>query len=182
MVSSYDLQTLCRLDRAEILSLLPIYRPEHVYIDSAEFDGEALTVLLRRFDYPYTGPALDYLPGTYAVLFVCQAAYLLGASVVRWTGLTDMSMDEYLDLMMAEQMVFSGFTFDFQEFVANDGRAQLEIAVGHLKEVRRKLLVRMGFRVGEAMQGTCSILVARDRSIRRPWAEQSAAHQREVGR
>lgn len=115
-----------------------------------------------EFTYPWTVVPLRYLPGTFAVLFVVQAAYLMGAAIVEHTCRCDLTLSELLRLQMSERMVFSRFAFKFSSFVPNCDSLRLSMRCPRLRQIGGTLLAEMHFAFPDGCEGTCTVLIARD--------------------
>lgn len=150
----------------DIKRLLPIYKPNHVFIYEAYFDGKILTAKFRNFRYPYTSTFLNYLPGTYAVLFVSQAAYILGAAITQYTYTTNISFQEYIKLMLSEQIVFTAFNFRFNRFILNRKGLWIKIYCQKIKNLKKKLLIKMAFNICNRCNGTCLIFISQEHNIK----------------
>ena len=145
------------IDSAKINEILSIYKPEHIYLKSAEAQDKHITGIFRKSIYPYTKEDLfQYITGATAVLYLAQLSYVFSAVLIEYRlfeATKDISYEDFLVLRDKTQTYFTMLNLKFKKPIANSDNLNVVMEVTGVKNIRNAIIADMNFNFQNCIVG-----------------------------
>lgn len=152
------------IESTKINEILSIYKPEYIYLKSAEVYGKKIIGFFRQSVYPYTNEDLfKYITGTTAVLYLAQLAYVLSAVMIEqniFRVTTDISYKEFLSLRNRAQMYFTQLNMEFKKMLLNSEDIQVVMEITRAKRIRKTVIANASFDFQNCIVGHLQLTMA----------------------
>lgn len=151
------------LDSAKISEILSIYKPEHIYLKSAEVLDMRITGIFRKSIYPYTKEDLfQYITGTTAVLYLAQLSYVFSAVLIEhrvFEATKDISYEDFLVLRDKTQTYFTTLNLKFNKPIANSDNLSVVMEVTGVKNIRNAIIADINFNFQNCIVGHLQLVM-----------------------
>jgi len=166
MLNLLSADTQLTFGRQEIIRLVPVYKAETNYINSAYIDEDKLVCDLRSFKYPFAAIEIKHFTREHALLYITQAAYLLVAIYEKIDQDWPLTTEQALDLAINEQMTFTSVNINFRRFIRNQDNLKLQISITKFRNFSKRLALDFDYSFPKGCYGTCKGMVAIDKSLK----------------
>ena len=153
------------LDHNEIIKLLPVFKPECVFIRRARIQDRTLHCSFSTFEYPFSVQSIKHLTREHALVFVTQACYLLSALLSRIDNQWPIDTATTLALAVNEQMLFSDIHLHFVCLIPNRDGIDLQLTLADFRIIRERIFAKLEFKFPEGCFGHCQAVIALDSSF-----------------
>ena len=153
------------LTQDDIRRLLPMYKPEAVFMREAVLRDGKLEAVFDTFDHPFSAEAPRHVTREHAVVFITQAAYVLTSLMATRTGQLPLTLSRFWELALAEQVVFTRMHLDFHRLIRNRHGINLELWCERHRVLWQKIHGRLRFAFPEGCSGYCDAVIALDASL-----------------
>jgi len=145
------------IDAFKINEILSIYKPEHIYLKSAEVEDKRITGIFRKSIYPYTKEDLfQYITGATAVLYLAQLSYVFSAVLIEhrvFEATKDISYEDFLALRDKARTYFTMLNSVFKKPVANSDNTNVVMEVTGVKNIGKAIIADMDFNLQNCIVG-----------------------------
>ena len=149
----------------EIVKLLPMFKPDCIYLHHARLHQGVLHCSFGTFEYPYSVKPIKHLTREHALLFVTQACYLLSVLLSKCDPRWPINSDATLALAENEQMLFSDIHLHFSKLIPNRDGIDLQLALCNLRIIRNRMFAKLDFVFPAGCSGYCRAIIALDGSF-----------------
>jgi len=154
------------LSRQYIFETLSIYKPEHIYLDSAIWIGSELIGRLKLEHYPFTKEEhIQYVTASMLMLYLSQLGYIY-ARVLCEKGLfpsdINITMQEFFNLRDEGNIVFVGLdNIRFRRKIAiSESPLEIKMRVKRVVIVKGNLIGDISFEVaGGVFNGSIRVAI-----------------------
>jgi len=153
------------LTQEDIRCLLPMYKPDAVFMREAVLRNSRLYATFDTFPHPFTRCEPKHLTREHALAFVTQAAYVFASLMPEHDATWPVDCSRFQKLSLAEQATFTRISLHFRRFIRNRGGMRLEIWCDRLRVYRRRIYGRLRFCFPDGCEGFCDALIALDGSL-----------------
>lgn len=146
-----------KIESAKINEILSIYKPEHIYLKSAEVQEKLITGIFRKSIYPYTNEDLfKYITGATAVLYLAQLSYVFSAMLIEhriFKATKNISYKDFLVLRDKTQTYFTMLNLKFKKPIINSDNLKLVMEVTSVKNIGNIIIADMNFNFQNSLVG-----------------------------
>lgn len=145
-----------KINQNKIDDILSIYKPEHIYLKSAEIYGDEIKGIFRKSEYPYAREDFPYINAIRATLYLCQLTYIFAALLIekRIYDITkDIDLDRFKEIRNQLQMYFTGINIKFRKKVDNIDNIPITMKLLSRRRVKEKIFCKLGFNINDSIFG-----------------------------
>ncbi len=150
----------------EIINLIPVYAPEHIFIEEAHFDNNDLVCRFRSFDYPFSSFKMKHFTREHALVYLTQATYLIIAIQKNIDEQWPLETTESLELARNEQMTFTKIEINFRRFIENKTPMEIRISILSYRKLLNRLILELNFNFPKGCYGNCKCLIALNKELK----------------
>ena len=151
-----------------IKETLSIYKPEFIYLISAEWTGEELTGVFKLEHYPFTKEEhLDYVTASMYMLYLSQIGYVL-IRILCEENRIPLPLEEFFYLRDIGNILFIGFdSLKFKEKVLIARKyLKLRIRIKRMKALGKGIIGQIAFNAEEKFIGNAKVIILFDKNTK----------------
>lgn len=164
--SSETINKPINLNHEEIVSLLPLFKEECVYMQEACLENSVLHCLFNTFDYPFSKQPIKHFTRTHALIFVTQASYLMATLLCEQNQRWPLDRELAIKFALEEQMTFTNIELNFRHFIKNSDGIELKLSFPKFRIIKNRLFVNVEYNFPKGCDGNCQGIVAIDGSLK----------------
>ena len=110
-----------RISVEELSKYLVIYKKDTILIKEANYNlaNSQLNLIFKKFDFGLTEIEISHFTREHVVLFVTQAAYVLGGMLAKYGELNPLTKQKYIALLLKDKPRFVKFQIEFRKQIEN---------------------------------------------------------------